>query len=545
MSIAMPAACVVLACLVQSVPPEGAATAQQLQPLPTFLSLQAPVAGVVPVDQLAREGAHVTRWNSARERRIELVECLDVNRWVVESDRGREVVRIAEIGGPDPRLSDEVNACVEASGAELLAWACEDGTRLVERQPSQRGDAERIVVEHWRGPSQARFLSHPYPDPGGSRVVALQRRDADGKLASLDGHAIQSGLAYAAASFTDSVACSIAPKCCPFVAPTKQGGPSVLYGYTDADLVARAEQLDEIVEASCGLSHDSIDVRVERVSKADLFAVLFRKQEQTSGRIASAADPFVTAEFSESFVELEVDRYVATLSDGMIHIFRHQPFSAAGLDFLLLHELAHVHQAALLGEHGLEGQFNDIAEAHAYVRASECYQQLVGMPSTGPAVSLDFADEAAHFRHLLECAGISADEALLAFASGTFDPESWSAVEKGRLEIHEWMFRHDLLCAGHWGLRFEVLPLHARLGVRITNTTDRCKHAQFSGDWLLDAVGRDEKRFASAPFNLLLPPGEHIDLEVAAGVDVPWNEGARVLGLFSPTFQPADCPLQH
>jgi len=488
-----------------------------------------------------------------------------VDRLEIEGDRGREIVRVDRMGGPDPRLPIEVGRYLEGEGrAALAAWLTEPGTRLFEVTPAYEQGRDAYAMPHW-------------PDAAGARVVLLRRFGWDDPVGEdVARHALEEGWTYPSEALGDVLA--LDPRL-PFRDAEHERGVMGLASVRAmrrayADEAAQLEALspaafqrlgerlvDEVerwmgwrparpltfvkttpepaFETFVGIFEEWIEAMH---AAARVQARRYRERARADGRDVEVSIE-VTTPPAEALARDALDSHGLSPAGPRIWFVGRGQVAPTLIEPLLVHEIMHQYQEEVLYPDGPFPPFQLAA------RATEAHAELLGAAWTradrglGPDYhGIDYLAWVRDLEAILEALGLEPDEAARRLHEETWSFELWNRLASGEIGVQEWLFRQERVAA-FAGLRFEPeADARGRPGARVTNTSGRTFHGQLVGSWLWWEAWDGEPvltELARGPVNLVLPAGASVHLVVHH--EPLWRDGPPVeaiCGLVSPTPWP-------
>lgn len=521
---------------------------------------------VVDLQPLAREGGfHVEPVAGGAARPVRLVEVLAVDELLLDTDRGRERVRLDGLLGEHPGWPPAVNAWFGTEGrAALERWLREPDTWLVEKPAGG-------LAAGWR----STLAEH---DADGLRVVQLWRGDA---VVELEVRSVARAQGWAVGCTPWSDAAALSPGLLLSLSNGERGVHALpqmralLEAYLaesrealkgdEAALTAWVAEEQARVAAALGWEpSEPASLHVVREAQAEaMFTVILTAYNaelqgwaeaelaRLGARAEAAGDVVPETLELELFSPAQQARAYATSLDGYspagpnLYLVDREDSDRRALEHILVHELIHEYQEGRFERHGLfpsPGLLGNLLEPHAEWHAARIVR--AGRPELAEHRGISELVHVRQFERLCAELELDADEVLARFYDDRFDAYRWGDVKSGELSLQEYLFHeHERTRFGPLDTRFSDSWLEDAVVV-IANESDALVRAQFSGVWLID-VSEGHGEFATVrvpPCNVILPAHGELHLRISSEPILPEETALRLIGLYSPTPSAASEP---
>lgn len=493
-------------------------------------------------------------------RLLKLVEVVDVDELIVDSIRGREHLRIANLVGRDPHWPAEMNLWMAEVGQPAFeAWLRTPGARLFEYPPVPGARAGWLAELH-------------ETDPEGLRPARIFRQDAEGATRSLRNEAVDRGWAVASTHWT--AVPELSAGLLLDVSRAEQGvtrlpaARTLLAEYLasaqaefsrsdeewtrigNAELARVARELDWEPAAPVRVEALDDEQALERfeelmIAYGERGAHWSELERARASALGEAPGRSETPSFRLDFIDPadaareRVDTLAAWSPAGpTVFLLKKSASAGVVLEARLIHELLHQFQEERYDRNGLfpaPGIFGSLLEPHAEWHTTRILRAR--HPELRRYRGMDSFWHALLFERLVSETEVGADEALARFYDDTWSAYAWERVFSGEQPLQEYLFTHHG-STGFGGLDFRLgADWPGEPVIVVENTSSEVQRVHFHGVWLLQAPGdgQEAEEIRDAPFNAVLPPGGELQVVLGEDLSPRGREARRACGLYSPS----------
>lgn len=499
-------------------------------------------------------------------RPVEVLAVLAVDELLLRTDRGEEHVAILGLGGPDPRLPQELRAAfdgplrgavenwltdpeasiyessIPAYGARGAAagpcYLSREGLRLVTLARQHPDDGETWVDLRELALKQGwGYSTHPAGDALGTEPRSIHSDVFAGFGALPEAHSARESHAAEAALVAEISGDELQE-----LGQALHADMADWLGWTPATEIhfepLAVEKFRPVMVSCLVKGRENLHAWAEKLA-----------EDIRNERAAQGNEVTTDIVFDEPPIEEVAEAKIGRLNGfspagRTIYILRKPELSWRQLEAVIVHEIMHQYQEEVF-EHPLGFPPpmlpSQLGEAHAeFLSTQYRAERLEGFENHG---AIAYHEAVEHFSGITAATGLTPDELYAKYLSEDWERDLWNELWGFEISLQEFLFS-QLTMSTHDGLDFAAMPgsgLSADNGpvVLITNTSPETFAGQFHGEWIwrLGDERDGSVTLTGPPFNLILPGLTSISLRIAHDDTFATLPPAELVGLFARTPQ--------